>query len=354
MSGTKKGEEGNVTVRIALDAAGGDRMPEVAVEAALQALAEGPEDLAITLVGPAAATQGALAERGHERLEVLDAGAAVPEGGHPARYMREFPDNAQQVLVRAVAQGRADGAVSLGHTGAILIAAMWELGLLDGIERPVAGVVFPFAPRMLFLDAGLNPDTTPQQLVQFARMGRAYARAVFGIEEPRIAILSNGREEGKGNRLTRDARTLLADQVPRYVGAIEGHELVHGPCEVVVTDGFTGNVVLKTIEGMGEYAAGLMREAYGAFANDSMPDRLHGWLRGLADATQSGAPVALLGVRGLVVPGHGRTPAEGLAQTLLQTREAFLNRLTDRIVAELSSTPGDVAASALLPDGAAG
>ncbi len=326
---------GSTTVRIAVDAAGGDRMPEVAVDAAFLALAEGPDDLEIVLVGPEDATLAVLGTRSHPRLFVADAGATVPEGGHPARYMRQHPDSAQQTTVRLVAQGRAQAAVSLGHTGAVLVAAMWELGLVAGVERPVAGLVFAFAPRMLFLDAGLNPDTTPQELVQFAQMGTAYARVVFGIPEPRTAILSNGREEGKGNRLTRDGRALLAASVPNYIGAVEGHELVHAPADVVVTDGFTGNVVVKAIEGMGEYTARLLREAYAALAPGGVPEDFAKRFPDLSDATQSGAPVALLGVKGVVVPGHGRTGPEGLANTLLRTRTAVAQHLTERMEQEL-------------------
>lgn len=314
-------------------------MPEVAVSAALAALEHGPEDLEVQLVGPAQATQAGLGGRSHARLVVVDADGAVPEGGHPARYMRQHPGNAEQATIRRVAQGQADAAVSLGHTGAVLVAATWELGLLPGVERPVAGVVFPFAPRMLFMDAGLNPDTTPGELLTFAYMGVAYARTVFGVAEPRVALLSNGREEGKGNRLTREARTLFAEHLPQYAGAVEGHELVRSPAEVVVTDGFTGNVVLKAVEGVGEYAVGLVREALRLAGVTTMPASVAQRLDGWADATQSGAPVTLLGVRGLVVPGHGRTGAEGLAQTLLRTYDVVTGHLVERIQEELRRLP---------------
>lgn len=309
-------------VRIALDAMGGDLAPAAPVGAARTALLRRAGALEVILVGPAPVVEEALDAAGGPvpGLTVFPSGPGVPEGGHPATWMRAHPDSSVQTAARLAATGEAEAAVSMGHTGACLVAAVWEMGLLPGVVRPAAAVTFAFAPDMVFLDAGPNPDPGPEEIVQFARLGAAYARVQFGVREPTVALLSNGAESGKGNRLARAAHDLLRQSGLRFVGNCEGNDLVRRPADVVVTDGFTGNCVLKAIEGLGEHVVGQLR----ALLPPSLPGReevLSG-VAALGDATQTGAPVAFLGVDGVFVPGHGRSGADAIAATLLRTEGA--------------------------------
>lgn len=312
-------------VRIALDAAGGDLAPEAPVEAALEAVSRRRGELEVLLVGPSPLVDEALSRAGGAvaGVSVHPSGPGVPEGGHPAGWMRHNPTNSIQEVARLAARGVVDAAVSMGHTGACLIAATWELGLLPGIVRPAAAVTFAFAPDMTFLDAGPNPDPSPLQIVQFARMGVAYASAQFGIAVPSVALLSNGGEPGKGNRLAQRAYELLERSGLRFVGNVEGIDLVRRPADVVVTDGFTGNTVLKAIEGLGEYVVERLR----SLLPPELPGRAQilAGMAALGDVTQTGAPVAFLGCDGLFIPGHGRSPGHALAETLLRTETMVRN-----------------------------
>jgi glycerol-3-phosphate acyltransferase PlsX len=318
---------------------GGDGAPDVPVAAALEAVAARPDALRVMLVGERRAVEAALARCGGvgtPGVAVCDAEGILPEGGHPATLMRRLPRNSIRQAARLVAAGDADAAVSMGHTGACLVAATWEMGLLPGVERPAAAVTFGFAPDMTFLDAGPNPDPTPDQMVQFARLGLAYAATVFGIPTPRVALLSNGREPGKGNRLAQAAfRRLEASGLP-FIGNVEGLDLVHRPADVVVTDGFTGNAVLKAVEGVAGHLAGLLTGVAGGGGDLA---RAAAEIARVADTTQTGAPIAFLGVDGLFVPGHGRSDAAAIARTLWRTAEMVRSGFVDRLRSGLAPAP---------------
>lgn len=324
-----------MAVRIALDAMGGDLAPDAPVRAAVAAARERDGALEILLVGPQADVAAALAAAGGPvpGVRLVPSGPGVPEGGHPASWMRRHPDNSVQTAARLAAAGEADAVVAMGHTGGCLIAAAWEMGLLPGIERPAPAVAFAFAPDMTFLDAGANPDPSAAELVQFARMGAAYARAQFGIGEPTVALLSNGSERGKGSRLVQAAHEMLLDSELRFLGNCEGGDLVRRPADVVVADGFTGNCVVKAIEGMGAYMAARVR----ARLPLDLPGReaILADLGVMDDATQSGAPVALLGVDGVFVPGHGRSSADAICATLVRTESIVLGGFRDGLRAAL-------------------
>jgi glycerol-3-phosphate acyltransferase PlsX len=326
-----------VAVRIALDAMGGDLAPDAPVRAAVLAVEQRAGALEVLLVGPEREIETALAAAGGAAagVRVVPSGPGVPEGGHPASWMRRHADNSVQTAARLAAEGRAEATVAMGHTGGCLIAASWEMGLLPGVERPAPAVAFAFAPDMTFLDAGANPDPGPTELVQFARMGAAYARAQFGIAEPTIALLSNGAERGKGNRVVQAAHELLLSSGLRFVGNCEGGDLMRRPADVIVADGFTGNCVLKAIEGMGAYMAERVRDRLPF----DLPDRdaILAALGVMDDATQSGAPVALLGVDGVFVPGHGRSSAEAICQTLIRTESIVRSGFRDGLRAALGA-----------------
>lgn len=334
-----------MAVRIALDAMGGDLAPEAPVRAALAAARSRAGELEVLLVGPEAVVAEALRAEGGAgaAVRLYPSGPGVPEGGHPAAWMRRHPDSSVQTVARLAACGEADAAVAMGHTGGCLIAATWEMGLLPGVARPAPAVAFAFAPDMTFLDAGANPDASPAELVQFARMGAAYAGVQFGIPDPSVALLSNGSERGKGSRAVQAAYEMLRASGLNFVGNCEGGDLVRRPADVVVTDGFTGNCVLKAIEGMGAYMAERVRTRLPADLRGR--DAILADLGVMDDVTQSGAPVAFLGVDGVFVPGHGRSSAEAIAATLIRTESIVRHGLREGLRAALAAGPGSEGAS---------
>jgi glycerol-3-phosphate acyltransferase PlsX len=265
-------------VIVALDAMGGDRAPEIEIEGAKLAAAEGVE---VLLVGD---------ERveGHG-LPVLRASEVVTMDDPAAQAFRAKRDSSMRVAFDAVKDGRAAAVVSAGNSGAMLAHALFVLGRLPGVDRPA---ICTELGALTLCDAGANVDIKPQTLAQFARLGAAYDRVAHGRAEPRIGLVSNGAEPGKGTELTRAAHALL-DGTAGYVGYVEGSDLFDGTVDVAVCDGFTGNVILKTAEGLAKALTGA--EKY---------------------AETGGALLA--GVDGVVVLAHGRSDATAIKNALLR------------------------------------
>jgi glycerol-3-phosphate acyltransferase PlsX len=291
-------------VRIALDLLGGDAGPEVVVDAAL-----GWDDPSaeLLLVGPVDLAGRLLAERGGtDRFTLVPAASAVAMDEDPIAAVRHRPDCSVRVATAMVRSGTADAAVSIGHTGASLAAAVFGLDRLPGLVRPAVAVIVPTLDGdVVLLDAGGTPDATPDLLAQFALAGTAYAQA-RGVASPRVGLLTIGTEAGKGDALRRGAATLLEGLPIDYVGGVEGGVLARGgAADVVVTDGFTGNVVLKAVEGAAE--ASLERAA--AAYDDDAPARAVA--RRLRAGAHAGA--VLLGVDGVCVVGHGASTPDEVA-----------------------------------------
>jgi glycerol-3-phosphate acyltransferase PlsX len=252
----------SLAVRIAVDAMGHDTGPQIPVEAALEAAEEGPP---LTLVGDEAELHRLLSALGghlpEEQLRIVHAPDVVGMGEKPSRALRRKPDASVRVGARRVAAGLEDAFVSAGNSGAVMGAGLLEIGTLPGVERPALASVFPTRKHpVVVLDLGANIDPTPVQLAQFAVMGAAYAEAVLGRAAPRVAVMANGSEEVKGNDLTRATHALLGKARMDYQGYCEGGDVFAGDLDVVVTDGFTGNVVLKTLEGLVKTVRTLVKE----------------------------------------------------------------------------------------------
>lgn len=299
------------SVRLALDLMGGDHGPEVVVEGALAALDADP-GLRLALVGPPAVTTDLLPQAGASgRLDVVGATEVVGPDEEPARAVRAKKDASVRVALRLVRDGDCDGAVSVGSTGAVLASAVLALGRITG--RPALAVVVPaLAGPVVLLDLGATTDATPDQLLQHAALGRAYATVVLGLEHPRVGLLNVGEEPGKGDQLRRDAAALLAG-TPGFVGNVEGHDVaLGGRADVVVTDGFTGNVLLKGLEGANARAGG-----------DPLP-----------------SAAVLLGVGGVCVAGHGAARAPEVAACLAAAAEAVRGDLLPRLREVLSEPVG--------------
>jgi len=303
---------------------GSDRAPTPEVAGALRAVRE-VAGLAVTLVGDASRVEaelGRLGRREGDRVLVVHASEVVTMHDHPGQAFRGKPDSSLRVAVARVAAGEGDAVVSAGNSGAMLATALFVLGRLPGIERPAIVTVLPTPSGPLVLcDAGANVEPKAAQLAQFGVIGAAYDRVVHRRARPRLGLLANGAEPGKGTQLTRDAHALLAGASDsfQFVGYVEGSDLFRGVVDVIATDGFTGNVVLKTCEGIAEGLFGLVRQEL-----DKTPLARLGSafvapaLRGLAkriDYTEIGGAL-LAGVTKPAVIAHGRSDANAIASAI--------------------------------------
>ena len=325
--------------RVALDLLGGDHAPESVVDGAL--LVDDAE-VEILLVGPVELAERLLSERGASgRFRLVAASQLVGMDEDPAKAVRAKRDATVRVAARLVRDGEADAMVSVGSTGAALAAAVFTLGRLRGVSRPALAAIIPAkSGPLVFLDAGAGTEATPELLAQFALAGAALASVRLGIDAPRVGLLSIGEEPGKGDELRRAAYDALAALPIDFVGNVEGRDVPYGGrADVIVTDGFTGNVLAKGLEG----AATMLTEVLHA-ALTSTPERrvvAEQLLPALSEATAHMSPEALggavlLGVGGVVVVGHGASTPEGVASCLRVAAQAARDGLVPRISEALS------------------
>ncbi len=309
-----------MTLPVAVDAMGGDDAPGAIVAGALEAAREGID---VVLVG----RRDAVVAAGGESLPLIEASEVIEMSEEPSRAVRTKKDASISRAVNAVRDGEASAVVSAGNTGAVAAAALLRLRRLRGVARPAIAAAFPVpgdsAVRVL-VDAGAMADCNAQWLHQFARLGSAYSRIRFGVSQPRVGLLSIGEEPEKGNQLVKEAHELMAaDDEIRFFGNVEGGDVLDGPVDVVVTDGFTGNVVLKSIEGAASY---FVRLIVGRLA-DNGPSGEQA-LRSLAPLADQLSPdsvggAMLLGVRGVCVIAHGSSTPRAVTNAI---------RVADRMV----------------------
>jgi glycerol-3-phosphate acyltransferase PlsX len=317
-----------MTVRIAVDALGGDRGPEEIVAGALEARSSGLEPI---LFGPAG-----LDARG---LDLVETTQEIGMDEKPAEAVRAKPDSSLVASVRAVAEGRADAVVSAGNTGAMLAAGLIELRRLPGVQRPAIAVPLPArrGPSVL-LDAGANADARPDHLLQFAHMGAVFAEELLGISNPEVRLLSIGEEPEKGNQLTLETRALLEQSDLNFAGHAEGRDLLAGAADVVVTDGFTGNVALKTIEGTIRVILDGLREEITATRTGKLGGLLirpaARRLRTRLDPDTYGGAY-LLGLRGLAVIAHGNSSRRAIANAIRLAARGVEHDVVGRLAARL-------------------
>jgi len=314
--------------RIAVDAMGGDRGPDEIVAGALEARGDGVEPV---IVGdPGLDTHG---------LELVPAADVIEMHDKPAEAVRAKPDSSLVAAVRTVAEGRADAVVSAGNTGAVLAAGLLELRRIPGVMRPAIAVPIPAerGPTVL-LDAGANADARAEHLLQFATMGAVFAAEILGVERPTIRLLSIGEEREKGNQLALETHELLAASDLDFAGNTEGRDILRGAADVVVTDGFTGNVVLKTLEG----TIRTILDALRAEITATPRGRLGGLLirpaarrlrHRLDPDTYGGA--YLLGLRGLAVVAHGNSSRTAIASAVRLAARGVDHDVVGRLAASL-------------------
>jgi glycerol-3-phosphate acyltransferase PlsX len=307
---------------IAVDASGGEYAPHEIVKGAIKAAQEFGVNIA--LVGNKSVLH-VLAGKQLKKLNLTIVGASQTIGfhEHPMEAIRNKPQSSIVVGINLLKEGRASAFVSAGNTGAVLCAALFNLGKIGGVERPALASLVGLnrsAPAIL-IDAGANADCRPSHLLQFARLGSTYAQNIFGIDLPRIGLLSNGEEETKGNRLTLESHQLLKKSELNFIGNIEGNDIAKGTADVIVSDGFTGNVVIKTVEGLGDSFIKLRQSSDASDGRQRLRGRalladvgLGFLVKGIDFREYGGA--CLLGVKGNVIVSHGRSQARAIKNAI--------------------------------------
>jgi phosphate acyltransferase len=329
---------GDRVVRVVVDAAGGDRAPAEVVRGALQAAGPG---IQIVFVGDEPTVRGLLPADAAD-VEVVHATDVIGYDDEPAWAARNQTDSSIVVGLRFVHDGKADAFVSAGNTGAVVAASLLYVRRIPGVQRPAICTIMPCMPSPIaFLDVGANAEYRPEHLRQFAVMGQAFARAVMGIGEPVVGLLSIGEEPTKGTPDVIEAHRLIAaDQSIRFYGNVEGRDIMNRVVDVVVTDGFTGNVALKTIEGSARGILGALRQTIGL----SVGTKLGGLLlrrdllrlKDALDPNEFGGAL-LAGVSAPVIIAHGSSTARGVAQAVRMGRRVVVSELLPSIAAELGA-----------------
>jgi phosphate acyltransferase len=327
--------------RIAVDAMGTDEAPAPEVEGVILAARERLSE--ILLVGPEDILKQELARRGATRfpIEIVHASETVTMEDAAAKSFRRKRDSSVRVSARLVRDGRADGMVSAGNTGAVMATAKIVLGALEGVDRPALAAVFPTSgsKAAVLLDVGANVDCKPQHLEQFAVMGEVYYRVIFGVERPRVGLLSIGSESQKGNELTRESFGRLKELPLNFVGNVEGRDLYNGRVEVIVCDGFIGNVALKISEGLIEAISSLLKDSLSGTVSSKVGYALsrkafQRFKRRLDYSEYGGAP--LLGVRGVCLIAHGSSNANAMKNAIRVAAEFVDGQVNAKIERELA------------------
>ena len=307
-------------MRIAVDALGGDNAPSEVVAGAVSAARELPRD-EILLVGDPFAIEAELGSEPPANVSVRQSGGAVGMEEEPSAALRRRPDASVAVAAGMVRGGEADAVFSAGNTGATVAAALLGIGRLKGCRRPAIATVLPFPSPALLLDAGATVSCRPQDLLNFAILGAVFAERYFGLEgAARVGLVNVGEEPGKGTDLAREAHAMISASGLRFVGNVEGRDVGGGVADVLVTDGFTGNVVLKTAEGVAREILGMVRTTMtGGTLNKLAAGVLRPRLVGVRDRVdpENYGGSYLLGVGGTVVIGHGNSRARGVRNAIL-------------------------------------
>jgi len=321
---------------IAVDAMGGDFAPTEIIKGAIQAARE--LGVAIIFTGPAKEVEKEIANHDTNGLELSVVGASdvIRDGEEPAFAVMRRPNNSMAVATRLVKEGKADAVASAGNTGASMVCALQYLGTLLGIERPMAcGAFLSLAPNTVVLDLGANVGVKPYQLLNFAVAGSVYARTFHGIDNPTIGLLSVGAEEGKGNDLVKETYPLLKKSGLNFIGNVEGMDIVFGKANVIVCDGFVGNVLVKYSEGLGHalsrWLGKELKDSVPAEALEKTSQKLY---RLLSPAVAMGGG-PLIGVNGVASVAHGNSKAAQIVGTIKNTKMAVESNFVDKLRTEL-------------------
>jgi glycerol-3-phosphate acyltransferase PlsX len=328
---------------IAVDAMGGDHAPRAEVEGSILAARE--LGVRILLVGVEEKVRHELGRHNVRNLpiEVVNANEVITMSDSPSQAFRRKKNSSAHVAARLVHDGKAEALVSAGNTGAIMTVARFILGTLAGVDRPALAAAFPNMKEKfsVILDVGANVDSKPEQIEQFAIMGEIYYRAIFGTKRPRVALLSIGEEEMKGNDLTREAAALLKTLPMNFVGNVEGRDVFRGDVDVIVCDGFIGNIALKISEGLVEHIGAMLKKAIKSSLASQvgyvLSKQAFDSFRKRTDSSETGG-APLLGVRGITIIGHGRSNPTAIKNAVRVAAELCRARVNEKIEQELSAS----------------
>jgi glycerol-3-phosphate acyltransferase PlsX len=330
-------------VIIAVDGMGGDNAPKEIIEGVYKALAEFG-DLSVQLYGHQEKMQPYLKD--HERLTVIHCDEIIEATDDPVRAVRRKKGASMVQMAQAVKEGRADACVSAGNTGALMAAGLFVVGRIEGVDRPALAPTLPTidGKGFVMLDMGANAEARPEHLVQYAVMGSIYAEKVRGIQNPTVGLLNIGTEEKKGNDLTKAAFPLLKEAPVNFIGNVESRDLLNGAADVVVTDGFTGNMVLKTIEGTAMNVFSMIKSVFMSSAKTKVAallvkNDLNG-LKGMLDYSEYGG-AGLFGLKAPVIKAHGSSNANAMFNAIRQTRTMVEYDVTGTIYSTLKKENPD-------------
>src|SRR5215472_7101743 len=327
-------------MRIAVDAMGGDHAPQVNVDGAIAAARE--FGIASLLVGRVSELEPLLSDSGYtgSDIEVVDAPEVVTMDDPATAAIRKKRNASIRVAANCVRDGRAEGLVSAGHTGAAMVSAKMVVGTIEGVDRPALAAILPnLAGHCLLLDVGANPDAKTQHFKEFAVMGSIYAQLLFGKKKPSIGLMSIGEEDSKGTDRTKEAFKTLKETGLNFIGNVEGRDVFNGSVDVIVTDGFTGNVILKVSEALAEMVEKLLREeikkTLKASAGFLLSRSAFRSFKSRLDYSEyGGAP--LLGVKGCVIICHGRSTAKAIKNAIRFAAEFSRQGLAEKIQSSIA------------------
>lgn len=329
-------------IKIAVDAMGGDSAPHSEVLGVIQAVQEYP--VGVILVGAEDRLKEELRKHKATNLpiEVVHASEVIAMGEAVSTAVRKKKDSSIRVAAKLVRDGKADGVVSAGNTGACMAVAKLVIGALSTVDRPALATVMPTAKNrpVILIDVGANVDCKPNHLTQFAIMGEIFSRSVLGVSRPKVGLLSIGEEEGKGNELTREVFRILKAAPLNFAGNVEGRDVFKGDVDVVVCDGFIGNVVLKLGEGLTEMFTTMLKKDLSTYLSSQigalLSRRAFRNFKTRVDYSEyGGAP--LLGVRGIVIICHGNSPAKAIKNAIRVARECCVGRVNQKIEDEIKA-----------------
>ena len=322
-------------IRIALDAMGGDFAPQVPVEGALMALGDLPAQCEILLVGPQATIEAELKKQGGPKpnLRIVDAPEVVGMGEKPLEAVKKKPNSSISVGLTMHKKGEADAFISAGNTGACMAASTLILRLHPGLQRPAIGAMFPTADKpVLVMDVGANVDCDAKELAGFAHLGSVYARDVLKRENPKIGLLNIGEEDEKGNAASKEAHHMLKGAGINFAGNVEGRDILSGACDVVVCDGFTGNVLLKFYESVAKLFFKLVAKGVGK--DPLQQPFMQGVAKVLDYSEYGGAP--LLGVKGVSIICHGSSSARAIKNAIKVAISGVESKVSEHIGADFA------------------
>ncbi|WP_285905318.1 phosphate acyltransferase PlsX [Pseudodesulfovibrio pelocollis] len=333
----------NIAPRIAVDAMGGDFGPQVVVPAAVEAARDG---IAIVLVGDAARIESELSGLNTAGLDitVMPASQVVEMDDKPSDALRRKKDSSIQVACRCVTEGGADGVVSAGNSGATVACGMFVLGRIKGVMRPALAGIMPTEKNpVVLIDVGANVDSKPLHLLQFGLMADVLSRCVLGVANPAVGLLSIGEEEGKGNAIVRDTFELMRQSDLRFIGNVEGRDIFTGDVDVVVCDGFVGNVALKLSEGLAKSMSNILRKqlksSWLSRLGTLLSIRAFGRFKKMVDyAEYGGAP--LLGLKGIVVVCHGKSNELAIVNAIRMAATSVRNKMHEHLAEGLAAHSG--------------